>query len=105
MRAALALSPTSRARRVDQIVQDGLKVLLNLDHRGAVGADPQAGDGAASLCRSRDAFFKAEAEPLGFNLPAAGDYGVGQLFMPQDERLRARCEESWPRCMPRSIFR
>jgi glutamate synthase (NADPH/NADH) large chain len=75
-----------------QIVQDGLKVLCNLEHRGAVGADPRAGDGAGILVQLPHQFFSAEAERLGFKLPEPGHYGVGQLFMPKDEGLRARCE-------------
>ncbi len=74
------------------IVQDSLKVLLNLEHRGAVGADPLAGDGAGILVQIPHEFLSAEAERLGFKLPAPGAYGVGQLFMPQDPGLRARCE-------------
>ena len=75
------------------IVQDGLKVLLNLEHRGAVGADPHAGDGAGILVQLPHEFLGAEAERLGFKLPAPGTYGVGQLFLPQDAGMRARCEE------------
>ena len=89
----LGLVANIKGEKSHQIVQDGLKVLLNLEHRGAVGADPHAGDGAGILVQIPHAFFKAEAERLGFRLPAAGAYGVGQLFLPQDERLRARCEE------------
>ena len=89
----LGLVANIKGEKSHQIVQDGLKVLLNLEHRGAVGADPLAGDGAGILVQIPHAFFKAEAERRGFKLPAAGAYGVGQLFMPQDERLRARCED------------
>ncbi|MGA7325749.1 MAG: glutamate synthase large subunit, partial [Rhodomicrobium sp.] len=75
-----------------QIVQDGLKVLLNLEHRGAVGADPLAGDGAGILVQIPHVFFAAEAERLGFRLPKRGKYGVGQLFLPRNPELRAKCE-------------
>ncbi|MGO9172785.1 MAG: glutamate synthase large subunit [Rhodomicrobium sp.] len=76
-----------------QIVQDGLRILVNLEHRGAVGADPLAGDGAGILVQIPHEFFSAEAERLGFKLPAPGTYGVGQIFLPQEAHLRAPCEE------------
>jgi glutamate synthase (NADPH/NADH) large chain len=74
------------------IIQDGLKILVNLTHRGAVGADPLAGDGAGVLVQIPHAFFAAEAERLGFSLPEPGHYGVAQLFMPRDPEWRRRCE-------------
>ena len=89
----LGLVANIKGEKSHQIVQDGLKVLRNLEHRGAVGADPLAGDGAGILVQIPDAFFRAEGERLGFRLPAAGSYGVGQLFTPRDPELRARCEQ------------
>nr|WP_245258061.1 glutamate synthase large subunit [Rhodomicrobium vannielii] len=74
------------------IVQDALKILLNLEHRGAVGADPLAGDGAGILVQLPHDFFVAEGERIGFKLPQPGYYGVGQLFMPQNAEVRAKCE-------------
>ncbi|MGI6244190.1 MAG: glutamate synthase large subunit [Pseudochelatococcus sp.] len=67
-----------------EIVQYGLTILKNLDHRGAVGADPKAGDGCGMLVQIPHAFFAEEAEKLGFTLPAPGEYAVGHLFMPRD---------------------
>ncbi|MFE1597591.1 glutamate synthase large subunit [Methylobacterium sp. ID0610] len=72
-------------RRSHAIVQQGLQILENLDHRGAVGADPKMGDGCGILVQIPHAFFAAEAERLGIALPEAGHYGVGQLYMPRDE--------------------
>ena len=89
----LGLVANINGKKSHEIVADGLKVLLNLEHRGAVGADPLAGDGAGILVQIPHAFFRAEAERLGFRLPEPGLYGVGQLFMPQDGALRARCEK------------
>ncbi len=74
------------------IVQDGLKILVNLEHRGAVGADPLAGDGAGILVQIPHEFFRSEAVRLGFALPEQGHYGVCQLFLPQDVELRKKCE-------------
>src|SRR5690606_22347695 len=72
-----------------QVISDALKMLCNLEHRGAVGADPLAGDGAGMLIQIPHAFFKDECAKLGFKLPEAQHYAVGQLFMPQEERLDA----------------
>ena len=79
------------------IITDGLKILVNLTHRGAVGADPTAGDGAGILVQIPQAFFAAEAERLGFALPEAGRWGIGQFFMPRDATARARIEEALAR--------
>jgi glutamate synthase (NADPH/NADH) large chain len=76
-----------------EIVQQGLQILLNLDHRGAVGADPKLGDGCGILVQMPHDFFAAECAALGFALPAAGAYGVGQFFMPRDAGARAQVAE------------
>jgi glutamate synthase (NADPH) large chain len=75
------------------IVKDGLAMLENLTHRGAVGSDPLMGDGAGLLVQIPDAFFRAEMASGGVELPLAGQYAVGHLFMPQDSVLRNYCEE------------
>nr|WP_238858416.1 glutamate synthase large subunit [Faunimonas pinastri] len=82
-----------KGRKSHKIVSDGLQLLENLTHRGAVGADPLVGDGAGMLVQIPHDFFKAECASLGFALPEAGQYGVGYLFMPQDESLRAHFED------------
>ncbi|NIX77975.1 glutamate synthase large subunit [Microvirga terricola] len=71
-------------RKSHAIVEQGLQILLNLDHRGAVGADPKAGDGCGILVQIPHKFFSAECAKLGIWLPEAGEYGVGHLFMPRD---------------------
>ncbi|MCW5717825.1 MAG: glutamate synthase large subunit [Bauldia sp.] len=76
-----------------QIVEDGLKILENLTHRGATGADAQMGDGAGMLVQVPHRFFVAEGKRLGFDLPDAGEYGVGQIFFPKDAALRAEMEK------------
>ncbi|MDQ0315164.1 glutamate synthase (NADPH/NADH) large chain [Amorphus orientalis] len=80
-------------RRSHDIVEKGLEILVNLTHRGAVGADPLVGDGAGMLCQIPHAFLKEECAGLGFELPEPGEYAVGMVFMPQDDALRAHCEE------------
>jgi len=76
-----------------QIVEDGLFMLENLTHRGAVGADPLMGDGAGVLVQIPDRFFREEMAAEGVELPPAGQYGVGHIFMPQDAEARAHLEE------------
>jgi len=69
-------------------VKRGLEILLNLDHRGAVGADPLLGDGAGILIQIPDALLRDWAQGEGLNLPAAGDYAVAMCFLPRDEAAR-----------------
>src|SRR6267378_1454890 len=71
-----------------QLVSDALQILVNLDHRGAVGCEPNTGDGAGILVQVPHDFFVTEATRLGFKLPAFGQYGVGQLFLPKDKAER-----------------
>ncbi|HEU0234741.1 MAG TPA: glutamate synthase large subunit [Gallionella sp.] len=75
------------------MVRQGLQILENLTHRGAVGADPLAGDGAGILLQIPDAFLRAQCSDNAIKLPEAGNYGVGMLFMPRDAAARAACEQ------------
>jgi glutamate synthase (NADPH/NADH) large chain len=77
-----------KGRKSHQIIEDGLKILCNLEHRGAVGADPRMGDGAGILVQIPHKFFAKKVAELGFTLPAPGEYAVGQLFMPRDANWR-----------------
>jgi len=77
-----------KGRKSHLIVEDGLRILCNLEHRGATGADPRMGDGAGILVQIPHKFFAKEAKRLGFALPAPGDYAVGYLFMPTDPSWR-----------------
>jgi glutamate synthase (NADPH/NADH) large chain len=70
------------------IVSQALEILKNLDHRGAVGADPLLGDGAGILIQTPDQLFRKWAEAHGMTLPQPGDYAVAMCFLPQDERSR-----------------
>ena len=78
-----------------KIVEDGLKILCNLEHRGAVGADPKAGDGAGILIQIPHAFFAAQTKTLGFDLPKAGHYGIAQLFLPKKKADRVIIEKAY----------
>jgi len=80
-------------KKSHKIVQDGLKILENLEHRGAVGADPKAGDGAGILVQMPHAFFQKVTPSAGITLPEEGEYGVGFFFLPKDETARARMEK------------
>ena len=82
-----------KGRASHDIVEKALTVLLNLEHRGAVGAEKNTGDGAGILLQTPHAFLEAEAERLGIALPRPGAYAVGMVFLPQDEAGRAACVE------------
>ncbi|MBK6719337.1 MAG: glutamate synthase large subunit [Sphingomonadales bacterium] len=69
-------------------VKRGLEILVNLDHRGAVGADPLLGDGAGILIQIPDELLRDWAKGEGLTLPAAGDYAVAMCFLPRDEAAR-----------------
>jgi len=77
-----------------EIVEQGLKILCNLKHRGAVGADPLAGDGAGLLIQIPDAFLREACDADGFSLPAAGDYAVGMVFLPKGADTRQACQDA-----------
>src|SRR5690349_9977017 len=75
-----------------QIVRQGLQLLENLAHRGAVGCDPCTGDGAGIVVQLPHEFLKREASLLGIELPRPGGYAVGMLFLPTDTGERRACE-------------
>jgi glutamate synthase (NADPH/NADH) large chain len=79
-----------RNEKTHAIVEMGLQILLNLDHRGAVGADPKLGDGCGILVQIPHEFFKQECAKLGFALPGPGEYAIGQFFLPRDADVRTR---------------
>ena len=81
------------------IVQQGLKILENLDHRGAVGADKLMGDGAGILIQIPDAFFRQELARQGVALPAPGEYGVAMVFLPKEIASRLACEQELERAV------
>ena len=82
-----------------KVISDALLILHNLDHRGAVGADPLCGDGAGILIQIPDAFYREEMAKQGVELPAPGDYGVGMIFLPQEAASRAACEQELERAV------
>ena len=77
-----------KGRKSHGLVRDALQILLNLDHRGAVGADPLVGDGAGCLIQIPDALLRDWAEKNKVNLPPPGHYAVAMCFLPQDAKAR-----------------
>jgi glutamate synthase (ferredoxin) len=77
------------------IIQKGLTVLQNLTHRGACGCDPLTGDGAGILMQVPDAFLRKACAAIDIALPAAGEYGIGLVFLPPDVRERNYCEREF----------
>ncbi len=75
-----------KGERSHRMVDDALSVLVNLEHRGGKGLEPNTGDGAGILFQVPHRFFRKEAQKCGHLLPDEGDYGVAMLFCPQDER-------------------
>ena len=77
-----------KGKKSHDIIDDGLRILERLEHRGGAGADKDTGDGAGILVQIPHEFFKRECEVLGINLPIAGEYGVGMIFAHKYESLR-----------------
>jgi glutamate synthase (NADPH/NADH) large chain len=71
-----------------EIVRQGLTMLVNMEHRGGQGSEPNSGDGAGIMLQIPHRFFAKEAEKLGFELPELGHYGVGMMFLSQDQEIR-----------------
>src|SRR5690349_25125373 len=77
-------------RRSRDIVDKAITALLNLEHRGAQGAEPNTGDGAGILIQTPDEFFR---EVVDFDLPPVGSYATGMAFLPQSSKdATAACE-------------
>ncbi len=77
-----------------EIVTQALKILENLDHRGAVGADPLAGDGAGILIQIPDRLLREEMKKQELELPPLGRYGVAMVFLPREPSAKRRCMKS-----------
>src|SRR5438105_7872748 len=77
-----------KGRKSHDIIRRGLQILVNLDHRGAVGADPLMGDGAGVLIQMPDALLRDWAERRGIALPPEGRYAVAMCFLPMQAKAR-----------------
>lgn len=82
-----------KGKKSHTIVEQGLMILKNLNHRGAVGADKLMGDGAGILVQLPDQFFREEMAMQNITLPPPGEYGVGMIFLPKEHASRLACEQ------------
>ena len=88
-----------KGAKTHAIVTQALKILENLDHRGAVGADKLMGDGAGILIQLPDALYREEMAKQGVTLPSQGEYGVGMVFLPKEHASRMACEQELERAV------
>ena len=79
------------------IVENGVRILVNLEHRGALGGDKSTGDGAGLMVRIPDAFFREACREPGASLPPPGDYAAGMVFLPTDAAIALRCVKALER--------
>jgi glutamate synthase domain-containing protein 2/glutamate synthase domain-containing protein 1/glutamate synthase domain-containing protein 3 len=79
-------------RKSHDILEKGIQVLLNLQHRGACGCDPETGDGAGVTLQAPHEFFDRACYAAGMTLPNPGEYGVGMVFLPVERTQRLLCE-------------
>jgi glutamate synthase (ferredoxin) len=82
-----------KGKRSNEIVRQGLTVLLNLNHRGACGCENNTGDGAGILIQLPHRFFQKTCGPLSIDLPEPGHYGAGIVYLPHDRAMRRRFEQ------------
>ena len=82
-----------KGRKSHRILQQGLQVLVNLDHRGACGAEEDSGDGAGVLMQMPHRFLSEACKKARIELPEPGQYGCGIVFLPRNPTLRRRIEE------------
>jgi glutamate synthase (ferredoxin) len=83
-----------KGRASHAVVERGLQVLINLQHRGACGREANTGDGAGILIQPPDKFLRKIANAIGIGLPSAGQYGVGNVFLPRDDAQRDRVRKA-----------
>lgn len=81
-----------KGKKSHEIVQDAITMLMNMEHRGGCGCEPETGDGAGILIQNPHDFLKEECSKLGFELPEFGSYGVGMIFFPVNEEVRKECK-------------
>jgi glutamate synthase (NADPH) large chain len=81
-----------KGKASNRIVLQALEMLENMNHRGACGCEANSGDGAGILVRLPDAFLRRKCSELGIALPPLNQYGVSNIFLPQDEGQRKQCE-------------
>ena len=87
-----------KGKKSHDIVAKGIELLVNLEHRGACGAEKNAGDGAGILTQIPHAFFLKKCAELNIALPQPGEYGVGQIFLPREESAVKEAQKIFTRC-------
>ena len=92
-----------KGKKSHELVQQGLKILNNLDHRGACGAEVNTGDGAGILIQTPHEFLLEAAAGAGIKLPPAGQYGVGMFYVPQDVQERRNLEKLFEKMAERKL--
>ncbi len=88
-----------KGKKSHSIIEQGLQILKNIDHRGAVGADKLMGDGAGILIQIPDQYFREDMAQKGIKLPPFGEYGVGMVFLPKENASRIACEQAIERAI------
>ena len=87
-----------KGRKSNAVVEQGIQILKNLDHRGACGCEVNTGDGAGILMQMPHAFLeKVAKKDARINLPEPGQYGGGIIFMPRNATQRRKIEEVFAR--------
>ncbi len=81
-----------KGKKSHTIIEQGLTILKNLTHRGAVGWDPKLSDGAGCLIQIPDRLLREEMAKQAVRLPPLGQYGVGMVFLPREPASRRACE-------------
>jgi glutamate synthase (NADPH/NADH) large chain len=69
-------------------IQNALDMLVNMEHRGGCGCEPETGDGAGILLQIPHEFYAKECDKLGFNLPGFREYGVAMTFFPERRKIK-----------------
>jgi glutamate synthase domain-containing protein 1 len=82
-----------KGEKSNQILRQALKALVNLSHRGALGSEPNSGDGAGILMQIPHDFYKDVCAEVNITLPDAGDYGTGIVFLPHNLVMRSKIEK------------
>jgi glutamate synthase (ferredoxin) len=86
-----------KGKKSHQLVTDALKILVNLDHRGACGCEANTGDGAGILIQMPHEFLAIHADKLGIKLPPLGQYGLGMIFLPKNKAERDNIKREFER--------
>jgi glutamate synthase (NADPH/NADH) large chain len=88
-----------KGRKSHQIIEDALTMLVNMEHRGGCGCEPDTGDGAGILIQVPHELYVEECKKLGFQLPPFGEYAVGMIFFPSDRGRREECRDLFNDCI------